>query len=311
MTDYSEHPLNNKTDIDSAVNAGWQFYKKYFLSLYAISLVTAFIGVAFSSGIDIASLQTTTDPHELIAIMKPMLGNSLIISLVSIFFNLLLQYYIIMKPVDPEYNFINSIGYILSRIYFPLLAVYIVLAIFAMVAFIFGILLLFVGLLFAIPYVILFFALTAPVMIIEKRGIGEAITRLIKLVHMKFWPNMGWMSVYILFALIFSFIVSAIIMIPFSGSLFKSIMNPDAGTQILEFAGNPSFIILSSLTGAITIPLLPILALLIYFHNRSVEMGNTTTSGFIDEEGDNTNKISSGDNNKSESFTPTVDDLHP
>ena len=105
MTDYSEHPLNNRTDIDSAVNAGWHFYKKYFLSLYAISLVTAFIGAIFTSGMDIGSLQTTTDPQELIAIMKSMLGSSLIISLVSIFINVLLQYYIIMKPIDPDYNF--------------------------------------------------------------------------------------------------------------------------------------------------------------------------------------------------------------
>lgn len=310
MTDYSEHPLNNRTDIDSAVNAGWHFYKKYFLSLYAISLVTAFIGATFTSGMDISSLQTTTDPQELIAIMKSMLGNSLIISLVSIFINVLLQYFIIMKPVDPDYNFISSVGHILTRIYFPLLIVYIVLSIFAIVAFIFGTLLLFVGLLFAIPYVILFFALTVPVMIIEKRGIGETITRLIKLVHMKFWPNMGWISVYILFAMVFSLIVGALVMIPFSGSLFKSIMNPDA-TQMLEFARNPSFIILSSLTGAITTPLLPILALLIYFHNRSVEKGNTITSGFSNKGDNNTNKISSGENHDSQTYTPTVDDLTP
>ena len=311
MTDYSEHPLNNRTDIDSAVNAGWHFYKKYFLSLYAISLVTAFIGAIFTSGMDIGSLQTTTDPQELIAIMKSMLGSSLIISLVSIFINVLLQYYIIMKPIDPDYNFISSIGHILTRIYLPLIVVYIVLSIFAMVAFIFGTLLLFIGLLFAIPYVVLFFALTVPVMIIEKSSIGETITRLIKLAHMKFWPNMGWISVYVLFAMIFSLIVGALVMIPFSGSLFKSIMNPDGGTQMLEFAGNPSFIILSSLTGAITTPLLPILALLIYFHNRSVEKGDTITSGFSNKGDNNTNEISSGDNDESESFTPTVEDLQP
>ena len=175
-----------------------------------------------------------------------------------------------------------------------------------------GALLLVIGMFFALPYIMIFFAITTPVMIIENRSIGETITRIIQLVHKKFWPNMGWISVYLLLVVFFSFIVSALIMLPFSGSLFKSIADPESASELMGLSKSPIFILLSSLTGALTTPFLPILGLILYFNNSSDSSVDINHHGSDDNDGKVKVKVKNQKaSSKKDDFRPTVDDLSP
>jgi hypothetical protein len=48
-------------------------------------------------------------------------------------------------------------------------------------------------------------------------------------------------------------------------------MNPEEASKILDMATNPLFIGLSALASALTFPLLPIFALILYFNGRADE----------------------------------------
>ena len=295
MEELNKHPLAGKKDIDSAFSGIWSFYKQWFVPLFAISFVMSLIVSLISSDIDISSLQGAVEISDIMETMKSLLGIYTLVLLISLFFNILIQYYIIKKPLDEDFSLIDAAGKVLIKYYLPMLIVFILLGIFATLALIAGALLFIIGILFALPYVILFFSMAVPVMIIENTSIGDTISRLFKLVHNRFWPNMGWISIYIVLVFFFSFIVNAIIMLPFTGSIFSSMLNPEAASEVMVITKNPFFILLSSLTSALTVPLLPILGLILYYNNSE-------DSGL--------ERISGSDSGKGEDKV-TVDDLTP
>lgn len=295
MVDLNKHPLAGKKDIDSAFSGIWSFYKQWFVPLFAISFVMSLIVSVITSDIDISGLQATGNISDIMETMKSLMGIYTVVLLISLFFNILIQYYIIKKPTEDNFSLVDAAGKVLVRYYLPMLLVFIILGIFATLALFAGALLFIIGIFFALPYVFLFFSMAAPVMIIENTSIGDTISRLFKLVHNRFWPNMGWISIYIVLVFFFSFIVNAIIMLPFTGSFISSMFDPEAASEVLAIAKNPFFILLSSLTSSLTVPLLPILGLILYYNNSE-------DSG---PEG-----ISESDSDKGERNV-TVDDLTP
>lgn len=276
MADINNHPLNRRHNLDSAMTTIWEFYKKLFLPLFSISFISALIVSFLSSGIDLSELQTMDDPAMMMELLRPFAGRYIMIILVSIFFSMILQYYIIMKPVDHEGNTGEWITKVLIRFLFPLLAVYIILSILSIFAMILGVIALIIGIFFALLYVMIFFTFAAPVMMVEETSIPETLRRVFTLGHKKFGTNLGWVAIFILLMLIISIILSAIIMLPFTGGFIRAIINPETAGDIVEVARRPSYIILASLTSALTMPLYPIFALLLYFNARSYESDNAT-----------------------------------
>jgi hypothetical protein len=111
-----------------------------------------------------------------------------------------------------------------------------------------------------------------PVMMAERINIASTISRTISLSHKNFWPNIGWTTVFLLLYIIISLVLSGIIMIPFSGSFIKTIINPEDAGKIMDLTTNPVFIILSAVVNALTIPLIPIFAYILYFNGRAREV---------------------------------------
>ena len=54
-------------------------------------------------------------------------------------------------------------------------------------------------------------------MMIEDNSIIHTITRTFSLTHRNFWSNIGWVAVFIIIMIVISVILSAIILIPFTG----------------------------------------------------------------------------------------------
>jgi hypothetical protein len=57
------------------------------------------------------------------------------------------------------------------------------------------------------------------------------------------------------------------------------LFNPEEATKMLDMATNPVFIAVSSLAGAVTMPLMPIFALILYFNGKAGEKKSESESG--------------------------------
>ena len=265
------HPLNRRHNIDTAMSSIWETYKKMFLPLFSISFISALLVSYLSSGIDIAGIQSMTDPAQIMEAFKPLMGKYLLISLIGITFSSFMQYYIIHKPGDDSTGMMEMLIKFAGRFLLPLLAVYIILGVISVLAISLGLLALIIGALFVFFYVAIFFTLSAPVMMIENRSVGETISRVFSLGHKKFWLNLGWVTLFMMLLIIISMILSSIILVPFAGGFLKSIFNQDAAVNMLEFSRKPSFLILSSVASALTAPIYPIFSVVLYFNAASYE----------------------------------------
>lgn len=270
MDQLSNHPLYRRHNIDSAMNSLWDFYKSNFLVLFLTSLTMSLAIQYGSTLINIQDLQSTTDPLLLLEKVKDFIVPLLLLSIVSLLFSVILQYYIIYKPLDPEINIfaavIKSIRY-----YIPYLIITVLLAFFGSIAIVLGIFALIVGAFFAALYVMTLFLFILPVMMVEGSDILRTISRTFSLAHKNFWSNIGWVAVFFIIMIVISVIFSALIMIPFSGSFLKTLTDPEAAAEVVNYTSNPIFILLSALISALTMPLMPILACILYFHGRATE----------------------------------------
>lgn len=270
MNQFSNHPLYRKHNIDSAMNSLWEFYKKKFLPLCIMSFVMSLVIQYTSTLVNLKDLSATTDPMLLFEKIKGFLIPILVISLINLFFSTILHYYIIFNPVDSESTIMVSI--IKSLKYFiPYLIIMVLLAFAGTIAIILGIFALIIGAFFAMLYVVTLYLFILPVMMVEGINIESTITRTFKLTHKNFWSNIGWVAVFIIIMLVISVIFSAIIYLPFTGSFIKTITNPQDTTKLLEVTSSPAFIILSAILGALTFPVMPIFACILYFNGKAGE----------------------------------------
>jgi hypothetical protein len=193
----------------------------------------------------------------------------LIISLISLLSTTILQYYIIFSPLNKE-NVLNSV--VKSLKYFiPYLIVMILLAFAGTIAIILGIFVLIVGAFFAMLYVVTLYLFILPVMMAEDANIGTTISRTVTLAHKNFWSNIGWVAVFIIIMLVVSVVLSGLILLPFTGSFIKTIIHPDDATKLIDVTNKPLFIGFSALVGALTLPIMPIFACILYFNGKAGE----------------------------------------
>jgi hypothetical protein len=139
------------------------------------------------------------------------------------------------------------------------------------IAIVLGVFVLIVGAFFAMLYVVTLYLFILPVMMAEGTNIGSTISRTFTLTHKRFWSNLGWVAVFIIFVLVISVIFSGIILLPFTGSFIKSITNPGDTTTAADMTTNPLFIILSAIVSALTLPLMPIFSCILYFNGKARE----------------------------------------
>jgi hypothetical protein len=269
MNEYKNHPLYKKHNMDSALGSVWDFYKTNFLPLFVVSLVMSLILQYATTMVNMQELQEMSDITAIIEKMKEMIVPVLIISLASMLFTTILQHYIIYKPIDSGYSILDSLLKSL-KYFFPFLVIMILLSFFGAIALVAGVIALIIGALFAIVYIMLLYLFILPLLMIEGPNIGNTISRTFTLAHRNFWSNIGMVAVFLIILIVISIVLSALIMIPFSGNMIKSILDPTNAVKP-DFSGNPLFIILSSVVNALTLPLIPIFACIMYFNARAGE----------------------------------------
>jgi hypothetical protein len=277
MDQLSNHPLYKRHNLDSAMSSLWSFYKKHFLQLFIISFVMSIVMQYASTMVNVEELSTITDPMAMLSKMKELLGPILIISVVNLLFTMILQYYILYKPLEKDLNiFLSALK---SMKYFiPYLIILILLSLVGAVAIVLGILVLIVGVFFSVLYITMIFLFILPIMMAEETNISQTITRIIALAHRNFWSNIGWVAVFLIILIVVSIIFSGLILIPFTGSFLKTITNPAETSGVMNMTKNPLFIILSALSGALTFPVLPIFSWILYFNGKAGETQNENST---------------------------------
>ena len=270
MESFSSHPLYRKHDLDSAMSSLWDFYRKRFLVLFTASFAMSLLMQYLTTTIDLTSLTSMTDPYEMLAKMKEFIWPMVIISVANLLFTTILQYYIIYSPVDGSVNIFTSL-YKSLKYFIPYLILIVLFAFFGAFALFLGLLALIIGIFFVALYLMTLYMFFLPLLMAEGNNIGHTITRSFRLTHKGFWTNIGWVAVFVLILIVLSLILSMVIMIPFTGSIFKGITNPEEAVQALEYIKNPAYIILGSLANAIYFPLLPVFSAILYFNGRAKE----------------------------------------
>lgn len=268
MDQFRNHPLYRRHNLDTVMSSLWEFYKNHFLSLFVISLVMSGIIQYASTMINLSELQTATDPVVMLEKIREMIVPIGIVSLISLVLTTILQHYILYRPVDESNSIFISI--LRSLKYFiPFIIILILLSFFGAIAIGIGVLALVIGAFFAALYIFSLYLLILPVMMVEGPAIGRTIGRTFSLLHRNFWTNIGWVSVFLIILIVVNVMLSGIIMIPFSGGMLKTIFNPEAAK--LNFMSNPVFLILSAIVSAVTLPLIPIFASILYFNAKAGE----------------------------------------
>jgi hypothetical protein len=223
-----------------------------------------------SSMVNINEISEITDPELLLEKMKGYLLPIFIVTLISLLATTILHYYILFNPIDSESTALTSIVRSL-KYYIPYLIIMVLFGFAALVAVVLGIFVLVIGAFFAMIYAATIYFFILPVMMAEEVNIGTTITRTIKLAHRNFWSNIGWVTVFIIIMLVVSLVLSSIILLPFTGSFFRSIVDPEQASALVEVTKKPLYIALSALVSALTLPLMPIFACILYFNGRSGE----------------------------------------
>jgi len=270
MDQFSSHPLYQKHNIDSAMSSLWEFYKKKFLSLFVISLAMSLVIQYVSAKLNFTELQTTTDPLIMLEKIKGYIVPILLISLVNLLFTTILQYYIIYNPLNSKNNIFVSV-YKSLKYFIPYLIIIVLLAFAGSIAIVLGILALIIGVFFSILYIMTLYFFILPIMMVEGPNIANTISRTITLAHRNFWSNIGWVAVFIIILIVVSAILSSLVLLPFTGSYVKTIMHLEETSDLLNITTNPLFIIISAIVGALTFPLMPIFACILYFNGKAGE----------------------------------------
>jgi hypothetical protein len=270
MNQFASHPLYSRHTIDSAMSAMWDFYRKKFIPLFIIALVLSFITQYASTLINFKELQTITDPNVLLLKMREYIWPMVLLSVISLLFFTILQYYIMYNPLDTSNNIPRSAIRGL-RYFVPYMIIMILFAFAGSFVLFLGILALIIGVFFAGLYLATIYFFILPVMMAEGPSIANTISRTIRLAHTKFWQNLGWTTIFILIILVSSVILSGLVLLPFTGSFLKVITNPENVLPVMEVASNPLYIILSGLVSALLYPFFPIFSTLLYLNRLAGE----------------------------------------
>ena len=285
MDQFSSHPLFKKYTLDTAMGTMWEFYRKKFIPLFLIGFVMALITQYTSTLINFKELQSITDPEEMLLKLREYIWPMILVSVQSLLFFTILQYYVIYNPVSPENNVPRS-TLKSFRFFVPYLIIMILFAFVGSFVLLIGVLALIVGVFFAALYLATIYFFILPVMIAEGPSIANTISRTMRLAHRKFWTNLGWTSVFVLIILVSSIVLSGLVLLPFTGSFLKVITNPENVTPLMNVASNPFYIILSGLVSALLYPFFPIFSAILYFNGRANEEQVTSFTPPVSDQDD-------------------------
>ncbi|MCK4344910.1 MAG: hypothetical protein KAX05_06440 [Bacteroidales bacterium] len=280
MENYKDHPFYQPMDLENIFSKTWEVYKKNFRWLFLYS----FLGILllqmlmyYTQFQQIFDLNYLNDIDSLGKIFGNLMLFGIILFIGYAILYLFIHYFIIYREIEPDKSHLIFLGdsvrkYALTYLATILLVFFILIAgaILGLIAFI-------IGSFIAVLYFGAVFFPISPLVIVEKTNPFESISRSFRLVHTNFWPTLGYIVLLYIILMVISLVLGAITMAPFAVDFFK-LLNPnvvlelfESGEPILSKIISPGYILLSSVANAITFPVVPIFAVLVYFNLRYKE----------------------------------------
>jgi hypothetical protein len=276
MDQFNNHPLYRKHDLDSVMSSLWSFYIKNFIALFLASFVVN-IGMQYlSASFDFSKFYSMTDPFAMLEEMKKWILPIAGIIAITFLLTTVLHYYVIYKPIDSSVNIFTAV-YKSLKYLITYLIIMILFVLFASIAMLAGLIVFVIGIFFSMLYVFMIMLFVMPILMVEGNNIGNAIVRTFTLSHKHFGPNLGYTAIFGLIIIVGSIILSSLVLLPFSGSFFRILTNPEEMGKAMDFMTNPWFIILSALVNSLFTPLMPIFATILYFNAKAREEDKFTS----------------------------------
>jgi hypothetical protein len=282
MENYQNHPLYQPMDFEALFTQTFQIYKKHFVYLFLYS----FLGIILISMLFFATDLQDSFTYDMLYNpdqIGSFLGKLFLILLVmflgySILY-LFIHYFIIYQYAEPEQSHFSMFSNALKKFALPYFLLVIIMIIILTLSMTIGFFLLIIGMFVALCYFGTIFLPVTPILIIEKDDPISTLGRCFNLGHLDFWATLGALIVIQILIMVASMILSAITMAPFAIDMFQ-LMNPnnvlemmESGESIFSFI-TPAFVLVSSIVNAITFPIIPIFAVLVYFKLKYKEDQN-------------------------------------
>ncbi|UCG26688.1 MAG: hypothetical protein JSV24_06815 [Bacteroidales bacterium] len=273
MDNYQNHPLYQPMDFEALFTQTFNIYKKHFgwLFLYSFFGILLMSMMIFATDFkDIFTYDFFYNPGEIGGFLGRLFLILLVMFVGYAILYLFIHYFIIQKYTDPGQSHLVIFGDAVRKYALPYILILIIVIIILTVSMTIGVFLLVIGMFVALCYFGTIFLPITPILIVEKKDPLTTISRSFKLGHLDFWPTLGALIVMYIVVMVASMILGAITLAPFAVDFFK-FMNPDAVSEMLEGGESlfsfltPGFILVSAVTNAITFPVIPIFAVLVYF----------------------------------------------
>lgn len=293
--DFKSHPLYKTYSFDDIFSQIYSFYKKYFKPLFLFSFITSLITVIYlNTLVDVTAFQLAEEPEELAEILSREIVPILGLSVLSLFFMIVLCHYIIYKPLDDSTTFVSSMTKSGSLL-IPF-AIATILYVFAFtLAFVLGILVFVVGAILTTTYMIIIGLIFIQVLLVEGPSIGNAINRSFKLAHKGIYAKIGWTLIVIIAFAALSSILSGIVSLPFAGKYLFEVLESSEDVVEASYLSNPIYLILSALVTSLFRPIFPIFGVMLYMDGLAKDNASTQDNIIIDSQEEYTTESSDDD----------------
>lgn len=278
MIEIKKHSLYKSMEIDSVLSSVFNIYLKKFWTLFIFSFVGVFIIQMVVYHLGFMEMYAMSDPEELLRVLSSLMSKIVILSVSSVIMygilNVFLINYIIKSDFDPKVHvgdlFVESLKkYAVHMIFFLILSILIFI-----VGFFLGLIAFIVGAFVAAIYLGAVLLPGGTIIVAEEKNAIETVGRTFSLAHKDFWPTIGVFVLFVLIMILISFIISALIAIPFVIMFFDSYKETGSILEALNFQTYDIgiwVVVVNSIVSALTYPLYAILSVVLYFKLKYTE----------------------------------------
>ncbi|MCK5169980.1 MAG: hypothetical protein KAQ75_08875 [Bacteroidales bacterium] len=278
MIEIKKHSLYKSMEIDSVLSSVFNIYLKKFWTLFIFSFIGVFMIQLVVYKLGFMEMYAISDPDELLKVFSSLIHKISILSVSSVVIygvlNTFLINYIIKSDFDPKVHigdlFAESLKkYAVHMIFFLILSILIFI-----VGFFLGLIAFIVGAFVAAIYLGAVLLPGGSIIVVEEKNAIETVGRTFSLTHKDFWPTIGVFVLFILIMVLISFIISALIAIPFVIMFFGNLKETGSFLDALNFQTYDIgiwIVVVNSIVSALTYPLYAILSVVLYFKLKYTE----------------------------------------
>jgi hypothetical protein len=265
-------------DFDTVLSSVFKIYTKKFFPLFISSFFGVFIIQIIMYQLGFFELYQVDNPEDMMLVFSKLMGKISILSISYVVIygvlNAFLVNYILHSDQDSLINFGDLLAvtirkYSVHMIFFLILSILIVL-----LGMIVGVLAFVVGMLFAAIYLGAVLIPGGTILVAEDKNAIDTVGRTFSLMHKDFWTNLGIFVVFILIMILLSFVVNALISIPFVIMFFDNLKETGSLFEALNFRSYDLgiwLVVINSVAAAMVYPIYSVLSVVMYFKMKYVE----------------------------------------